>query len=481
MNKSSLTALAVALSCALPALPAGAATDADLAEIRAQLQQMKSAYEQRIATLEQKLAKAEGAAANAEAVAGEAVSAVRQASLRPPAAAPATGFNPEISLILQGQYRRMKEVDERRITGFWPAAGHDHDDHGHGADRRGYSLDHSELVFSANIDPYWRGQAVLALQDGEVEVEEAFFQSLALGHGLGLKGGRLRSGIGYLNEQHAHAWDFADAPLAYKAMFGEHGSYAQDGVQLKWVAPTPFFLEFGTDFGRGQNFPGTDRNRNGGNAGAFFAHVGDDLGSSHSWRAGVSYLQTRAKDREAHFADAGGGDEAVGGFAGRSRTWIADFVWKWAPDGNPKYRNFKLQGEYFVRRERGTFTCSNEEQDLGNSCDPGNAGASVVSDYRSRQSGWYLQGVYQFSPNWRAGLRYDRLDSGRRDFGVNAANLVADEHKPKRVTLMADYRWSEFARMRLQFAQDKSMRGLTDNQVWLQYIMSLGAHGAHKF
>jgi hypothetical protein len=35
--------------------------------------------------------------------------------------------------------------------------------------------------------------------------------------------------------------------------------------------------------------------------------------------------------------------------------------------------------------------------------------------------------------------------------------------------------------MRLQFAQDKSMQGVTDNQVWLQYIMSLGAHGAHKF
>jgi hypothetical protein len=33
----------------------------------------------------------------------------------------------------------------------------------------------------------------------------------------------------------------------------------------------------------------------------------------------------------------------------------------------------------------------------------------------------------------------------------------------------------------LQFAQDKSMQGVTDNQFTLQYIMSLGAHGAHKF
>lgn len=479
MQKPSRAALALALSIAFPPSVALAASDADLAEIRKQLQQMKDAYEQRIATLEQKLVKAENTATKAEATAKEAASVASEARLRPPAAQPATGFNPEISLILQGQYRRMKDIEERQITGFWPAAGHDHDDHGHGADRRGYSLDHTELVFSANIDPYWRGQAVLALQDGEVEVEEAFFQSLGLGHGFGLKGGRMRSGIGYLNEQHAHAWDFADAPLIYKAMFGDEGSYAQDGVQLKWVAPTPFFLEFGTDFGRGANFPGSDRNKNGSGAGAVFAHVGDDIGSSHSWRAGLSYLQTKAKERETHFTDVGG-LEAQGVFEGKSKTWIADFVWKWAPEGNPKYRNFKLQGEYFQRRERGTLDCRDEEG-VGNACDPVASGATVTSDYRTRQSGWYLQGVYQFSPNWRAGVRYDRLDSGTRDFGVNAANLVVDNYRPKRVSLMADYSWSEFARMRLQFAQDKSTQGVTDNQVWVQYVMSLGTHGAHKF
>lgn len=479
MKNVSSTALAVALCFAFPVPAALAANDADLAEIRQQLAQMKAAYEQRIATLEQKLASAEGTAAKAEATAREAESVARQANLRPPAAAPASGFNPEVSLILQGQYRDMKNIDERRISGFWPAAAHDHDDHGHGADKRGFSVDHTELVLAANIDPFWRGQAILALQDGEVEVEEAWFQSLGLGNGFGLKGGRMRSGIGYLNEQHAHAWDFADAPLMYKVMFGDHGSYAQDGLQLKWVAPTPFFLEFGSDFGRGANFPGSDRNKNGSNAGSLFAHIGDDIGSSHSWRAGLSYLQTSAREREAHFEDAGGGDEAVGSFDGKSKTWIADFVWKWAPDGNPKYRNFKLQGEYFQRREKGTLTCSSENNGINNCAPTGTE--SVASDYRTRQSGWYLQGVYQFTSNWRAGLRYDRLDSGSRDFGANAANIVVDSYKPKRVTLMADYSWSEFSRMRLQFAQDKSMQGVTDNQVWLQYIMSLGAHGAHKF
>lgn len=481
MFKPMPTALAVALShCAvLTGAPAFAAGDADIAEIRQQLQQMKEAYEQRIVSLERKLAKAEGVAAKAEETAREAENTARQANLRAPAASatsPANSFNPEVSLILQGQYRKMKDVEHRQISGFWPGTTHEHGDD-HGAGERGFSIDHTELVFEANIDPFWRGKAVFAMADGEVETEEAWFQSLGLGYGLGLKGGRVRSGVGYLNEQHAHAWDFADAPLMYTAMFGEHASYASDGVQLKWVAPTPFFLEFGSELGRGANFPGTDRNGNGIGGGTFFVHVGDDIGASNSWRAGLSYLQTKAKNRNSGdgFFTATDGSDAIGVFDGKSKTMMADFVWKWAPDGNPKYRNFKLQGEYFLRREKGTLDC---QDDAGAAC---NGGSGGVSDYKTRQSGWYLQGVYQFTSNWRAGLRYDRLDSGSRNFGANDANIVNDSYTPKRLTVMADYSWSEFSRMRLQFAQDKSMQGVTDNQIWLQYIMSLGAHGAHKF
>jgi len=490
LHKPFAMAALLAASCG-----AQAAADADLAAIRSQINEMKKSYEQRIAALEHKLATAESKAASRPAtqqaaVAGQSLvardgatpaaeaAAAPAANLRPTSAA--SGFNPEVSLILQGQYKNMKNISERGITGFVPAGGHDHGDGAiEGINKRGFSVDHTELVLAANIDPYWRGQAILAMLDGSVEVEEAWFQSLAIGHGVGLKGGRFRSGIGYLNEQHPHMWDFADAPLMYQAMFGTEGSYAQDGVQLKWLAPTPIFLEFGAEFGRGANFPGNDRNKNGSGAGALFAHIGDDVGISNSWRAGVSYLKTAAKGREAHFEDVNGA-EAVAAFDGDSTTWLADFVWKWAPNGNPAHQNFKFQTEYFSRSEKGRLNCSDDEG-AGNACDPMAAGDSVTSHYKTRQSGWYAQGVYQFTPNWRAGLRYEQLDSGTRDFGSNGANLVVDSYKPKKASAMVDYSWSEFSRMRLQYAQDKSMAGITDHQWTLQYIMSLGAHGAHKF
>jgi hypothetical protein len=474
LHKPFALAALLAASCGVQA------ADADLAAIRAQLDEMKKTYEQRIAALEQKLAQAEAKPSPAQPQAAAPVNAPVAAPVVANRAAEATsmrasGFNPEVSLILQGQYKNMKNVAERGITGFVPAGGHAHEDGEiEGINKRGFSVDHTELVLAANIDPYWRGQAILAALGGEVEVEEAWFQSLGLGQGLGLKGGRFRSGIGYLNEQHPHMWDFADAPLMYQAMFGTHGAYTQDGVQLKWLAPTPLFLEFGAEVGRGANFPGSDRNKNGSGAGALFAHLGGDVGVANNWRAGLAYLKTTAQEREAHFEDAGGAGEALTRFNGDSATWLADFVWKWAPNGNPKYQSFKFQSEYFVRSEKGDLFC--QDEDPGTQC-----GSGVNSAYNTRQSGWYAQGVFRFSPNWRAGLRYEQLDSGRRDFGVNADNLVVDSYRPKKATAMLDYSWSEFSRVRLQYAQDKSMLGITDNQVTVQYIMSLGAHGAHKF
>ena len=46
---------------------------------------------------------------------------------------------------------------------------------------------------------------------------------------------------------------------------------------------------------------------------------------------------------------------------------------------------------------------------------------------------------------------------------------------------MLDFSPSEFSRVRLQVARDQAREGVTDNQLFLQYQMSLGAHGAHGY
>lgn len=443
--------LAVALAAALPVspLPVLAATDADLAALRAEfdakLKELQSAYEARLKEMETRLATS------------EAPPAVTQA-------APAADMNPDISLILQGRYHHAK--GEGHITGFLPAG------HAHGGGK-GFSLDHTELAMGAGIDPYFQGYANFAFADEEVETEEAWVRTTALGNGLALKAGRYLSGIGYANEQHPHAWDFANQSLAYGAMLGEH--YAQDGVQLKWVAPTPLFLEFGLEAGQGSHW----RDRNGLGSHAVYAHLGGDLGDSHAWRAGLSWLRAKADGREGHWDD-DNGVEAETLFSGTSRYWIADFVWKWAPGGNPRYENFKFQAEYLRRAEAGDLECEVNSGD-GGACDDG-LGNGIADTYRARQSGWYAQGVWQFHPEWRLGYRYDRLSGGSVNFGGSFAGVLSQpDYSPRRHSLMLDYNPSEYSRLRLQLARDQAEQGLTDNQVTLQYIHSLGPHGAHKF
>ncbi|NTV88166.1 MAG: hypothetical protein HGA21_15670, partial [Burkholderiaceae bacterium] len=155
-------------------------------------------------------------------------------------------------------------------------------------------------------------------------------------------------------------------------------------------------------------------------------------------------------------------------FTGNSRLAILDGVWKWSPNGNAKSTSLTLQGEYFHRTESGSLVYDEGGQALGDI-------------YRSAQSGWYAQAVYKFLPAWRVGLRYDRLDLGNVNASSNTANLFLPEYSPNRTTLMFDWSPSEYSRVRLQLAQDRAHYGLTDNQIMIQYQMSLGSHGAHGF
>ena len=464
------TCLSVAIAALLVhPLNASAASDADLQAIREQIQQLKQSYEQRIAQLEQRLQSAEATSKQAVTVAAQAQTTAQQASVAPtaPRAAASTGgegaFNPAISLILGGTYGTLRQDPAIPATGFAmnPNMGHE----------RGFNLGESELGISANIDANYRGVATLALDPaGGVSVENAFVQTSALGNGLNLKFGRYFSGLGYLNEQHAHAWDFVDQPLVYAALWGNQ--LGEDGLQAKWLAPTDTFIEVGVELGRGRGFPGSDRIKNGAGSGVLFAHVGDDIGIEHSWRVGASLHKTHAADRISDTVPdlpgtAGGVSNS---YSGDSQTAGLDFVWKYSPNGNISERYLKLQGEYFRRKESGLLTYDT-------------AGTNLTDSFSLTQSGWYLQSVYQFMPRWRAGLRYDRLDPGIASVGaLNVGNVISSYgFQPTRTSLMLDYSASEFSRLRLQLAHDNSRQGLPDNQLFLQYIMSLGAHGAHQY
>jgi len=451
----SKTLLAVAVCAGLyNAYPAAAYATDEIEALRQELHMLKKDYEQRIQELEKKLQQAnEQTNHKIQSVDNK----VDELGLSQPVSKNQNSFNPAISLILDGQYASYDNaLGNYQLPGFM--LGEEA-----GLANQGLTLGESEITLSSNIDDKFFGQATISFEGDSdattVAMEEAFIQTLGLGNGLTLKAGRFFSAVGYLNEQHAHAWDFSDAPLIYRGLFGNQ--LADDGVQLTYLLPTDTFMQFGVEALSGSHFP-AGGHHNGIGAWSLYYNIGDDMGVEHSWQLGINHWQSNnIKDRQSLVLD------SPTSFSGESKINSLDFIYKWAPNGNPINHNFKLQFEYFDRREDGIIT----------------AASSTNSSYDGQQSGWYAQGVYQFMPQWRTGIRYDQLHSnntGSNGTVLTTAGLNNPSNSPKRYSAMLEWLPSEFSRIRLQYNRDESYQN-SDNQFLLQYTHSLGSHGAHQY
>lgn len=420
-------------------------TTEEIAELRQLVAEMKTDYEARIGALEERLARAERQARGAQRDAEDAMDVAEQTAIDQGSRASSPNvYNPAIGAILIGGYSDIGAGWEQ-IPGFQPAGEI-------GTGDSGFALGEAELNLQASVDTKYYASMTIALAEGSAEVEEAWLQTTDLPLGLTVIGGRFYSAAGYLNGFHAHADDFVDRPLPYQAFFG--GSYGVDGLQARWIAPTTGLLvELGTEANWGSSFPATANGGSSPDTYTIFANFGGDVGASNSWQAGLSYISADAIERGPE--DAGPGAET---FTGDSDLTVFDFVWKWAPGGNNTIRNIKVQGEYFRRAEQGSF-------------------AGI--DYDGDQAGWYLQGVWQFMQRWRVGLRHDVVDA---DSGPLLAGTEIEDpgRNAYRNSLMFDWSPSEFSRLRLQYTNDRVLTE-SDDQWYLQYIMSIGAHGAHQF
>jgi hypothetical protein len=449
MRKSLLGLAVLAALCSTPALAAPqqnqapqteaeriAALEARIQTLEAQLQQVLAAQagaqagmpaSAPVATAPPDDFEALAAAPESGAAGGATVAAPQAADTSGGASTGANAFNPAISIILNGSLSH----------------------HSLDSDAKGFSLGESEVSFAANIDDKFFGQLTLAMEseDGEdhLGIEEAYVDTTALPGGLAVRAGRFFSNIGYLNSHHAHTDSFFDRPLAYQAFLG--GQYGDDGVQLRWVAPTSMFLELGGEVFRGQSFPSGGAQRDGLGTRTLFAHVGGDAGAENEWLAGVSMLKTRT---------AGGED----GFSGDATAYVADATWKWAPQGNFKDGGLTFRSEYLVDDRDGTYI------------DPD--GAGLATPWIGKRRGAYLEGVYRLNRTWDIGYRYDKLWGG--DTGPFASAFDPDRH-----SVEATWRNSEFSLLRLQLSRERPNPFAADTAVFLQYQVSLGAHGAHKF
>ena len=98
------------------------------------------------------------------------------------------------------------------------------------------------------------------------------------------------------------------------------------------------------------------------------------------------------------------------------------------------------------------------------------------------QDGYYAQAGYGFLPRWRAAARWEEVGlTNKTDFPTGDSSIGGLSRK---LSGMVDFTPTEFSRLRLQYnsgsyATDEGR--MNGSEIFLQWMVSIGAHGAHSF
>lgn len=341
--------------------------------------------------------------------------------------------------------------------------------------KNGFNFNYAELALASSVDPYFDLFSNFHLSEFGFEIEEAYVNTRGLPFNFQLKAGKFLSSFGRINSQHSHYWDFADAPLVFDNILGEH-NILEKGVQVNWLAPTDFYLLAGAELLSGENeksfgnkgfTSGTNKLEeiNGPNLFTSFIKTSFDfddliiLGGLSYAQGGTRLIKGAKKEESGMHIHA---LDSETNFAGVARIFGADLTAKYFFDS---YRYLAWQSEFLHRSVSGSEYKENARTSLS-----------------QEQSGLYSQLIWKFNQQWRVGARLDLLL--RNDVIEENKNLNLAGYQPK-YTAMVDFNPTEFSRIRLQYNHDRSRyidsTQQAVNEVFLQLNMAIGAHGAHSF
>ncbi len=395
-------------------------------------------------------------------------------------------FIPDISLIMDASYvSRNKDQDELEglsIPGISEdvfSQGDDGHGHAHSAysSDNGFNFNYAELILSANVDPSFSLDAVLHFEEDTVGVEEAYFTNTTMADGLRLRGGKFLSDFGRLNKQHPHFWDFNEAPLVYEGFLG-YDHLNEVGVQLQYTLPLDEYVMIGLELLQGDNAKtfGNDtitlqddnnvsteiKGADAPSMAVGYLKTSFDIGDM-TVMPGVSYVYGKSRLYHDH-----GGHEVA--FDGSSELYNVELTIKHYFDS---YSFLAWQTEWMYLEKSG------DEYHI--------EGANPVEVFaqKIKQEGYYSQLVYAHNSNLRFGARYESIYKNEYAFLEEA--LPSDRYK--RYTLMGEYHFSEFSRLRLEYIHNNALYKETANgfasedvdSVLLSINLSIGAHGAHDF
>jgi hypothetical protein len=289
----------------------------------------------------------------------------------------------------------------------------------------------SEVGLQAIIDPYARGDFFLSFGETGVALEEGYITFTSLPAGFVAKVGKMRSAFGVVNTLHNHVLPWVDRPLVMQNLLGGEDGLDDAGISVNRILPAPkdIFLEATAQVFRG-DFPGV-----------FVATNRNDVslvGRLHGY-----HDLTESTNLDTGFSYARGHNDV--GSAFRTQLFGMDATFRWKPLRRAIYHSFLARTELmWSRREQ--------------------------LDSIQRAFGFYASADYRITRRWTLGGRYDRSD--RPD---NA--LLTDSGFSPVLT----YWPSEFSQIRGQYRFTHYPDGRTGNDLFLQFLFVLGAHGAHPF
>jgi hypothetical protein len=413
---------------ATPAAPAqtDVASREELERLRAELQALRQEYTERLGALEARLE----ALKTAPAAPGAPAAATPGAAPPPPAtAAVPTGAagagGPAGALPVYGGTAALSKVfnpDIAAIGNFLGTAGKSP-----GSGEPSLDMKESELSFQAIVDPYARADFFLTFGPDEVGVEEAILTFPALPGGLLGKVGKMRDAFGKVNGMHAHVLPWADRPLLTRNLLGGEDGLADAGLSLARLIPNPWiFLE-----ATGQVYRG--------DSGVFQSSKRGDL-------TYLGHLRAYQDLSESTNLDLGGSVAYGHNDTGlTTRLLGADATLRWRPLRRAIYHQLVARTELAWSRRR----------------EPGGDRDAF---------GFYASADYQLARRWFAGARYDHSER------ATDASLV-----DKGGSLLLTYWPSEFSQVRGQFRHTRFAEGRTANELLVQFLFAIGAHGAHPF
>lgn len=342
-----------------------------------------------------------------------------------------------------------------------------------------FSVRGAELVFSADVDAYFKSYLVLnAVPDAEDNdeaipaLEEAAIYTTSLSH-VQVKGGRFFVPFGRLSPVHEHDLPFVTRPLSLENYVG--GESGGDGVQVQALLPLSHFFQVSAGvFNKvGAEYPlhlpleetdATNSRRNGAELTYFLKLLTSfDLGSDHSIEWGLSTVQVPDQTK-------------------RRNLLNMEFTYRWHPAGSP-LRDRLVWGTELMRNEvRVPFTQEFTVDADGDGI-PDDADGDGVEDTETRllrryATGWggYSYVEYFLSRHWSLGARIDMFQpADPTEDRTNTRNNYEQNY-----SLFATYRFSEFSRMRAEISRHEYRDGDSSNKFYLQWTVFWGAH-KHDF